>query len=68
MPGIFKVVAGGRIRGVAEPEFCLIGGLELVSFQLPWSWQRNCNDLRGGEKDVGRLVSDFQDQAKGDLE
>jgi hypothetical protein len=25
------VVAGGRILGVAEPEFCLIGGLLLVS-------------------------------------
>jgi hypothetical protein len=27
MPGMFKVVAGGLLLGVAEPEFCLTGGL-----------------------------------------
>lgn len=27
IPGMFKVVAGGLLLGVAEPEFCLIGGL-----------------------------------------
>ena len=27
IPGIFRVVAGGRTRGVEEPEFCLMGNL-----------------------------------------
>jgi hypothetical protein len=27
IPGMFKVVAGGLLLGVAEPEFCLTGGL-----------------------------------------
>lgn len=27
MPGMFRVVAGGRTRGVEEPEFCLMGRL-----------------------------------------
>ena len=27
IPGIFNVVAGGRVRGVEWPEFCLTGGL-----------------------------------------
>lgn len=31
MPGMFNVVAGGRVRGVEVPEFDLIGGLEIVS-------------------------------------
>lgn len=30
IPGIFNVVAGGRIRGVDEPEFCRIGRLMLI--------------------------------------
>lgn len=34
MPGILRVVAGGRVRGVVVPEFCLMGGLvNLVSNQ-----------------------------------
>jgi hypothetical protein len=28
MPGIFKVVAGGRTLGVVVPEFCRIGILK----------------------------------------
>ena len=31
IPGMFNVVAGGRIRGVVEPEPCRIGGLKTVS-------------------------------------
>ena len=27
IPGILSVVAGGRVRGVLDPEFCLIGML-----------------------------------------
>lgn len=27
IPGIFKVVAGGRVRGVVDPEYCRTGGL-----------------------------------------
>ena len=27
IPGILRVVAGGRVRGVDVPEFCLTGGL-----------------------------------------
>ena len=29
MPGMFKVVAGGLILGVAVPEFCRTGGLSV---------------------------------------
>ncbi len=28
IPGMLRVVACGRTRGVAEPEFCRIGGLQ----------------------------------------
>ncbi len=31
IPGMFKVVAGGRIRGVVDPDPCRIGGLNAVS-------------------------------------
>ena len=27
IPGMLRVVAGGRVRGVDDPEFCLTGGL-----------------------------------------
>jgi hypothetical protein len=31
IPGIFKVVAGGRVLGVVDPEYCRTGGLKEVS-------------------------------------
>jgi hypothetical protein len=34
MPGILSVVAGGRVRGVVVPEFCLIGMLSIISTVL----------------------------------
>lgn len=34
MPGMFNVVAGGLLLGVADPEFCLIGGLPFCKYLI----------------------------------
>jgi hypothetical protein len=45
IPGIFKVVAGGRIRGVVDPEPCRIGGLKVVSKVLYRLYSHNIFDI-----------------------